>query len=190
MNNPDYETYLNLFPHIQKYQELASKYNISDIFQDNGGKYLQLLMLLNLTSDGSREGNDAKDDQGNEYEIKTVNIELTRSFSTHHHMNPTIIRKYRKVSWYFAAYSGINLLAIYKLSPQAMEFYYSKWEEKWYSNQKDINNPKVPVKFVMTHGELIWLPDGVTAFELPKKKSKPKTKTKNANSEINVIESL
>jgi hypothetical protein len=38
-----------------------------------------------------REGNDAVDANGREYELKSVNIELTSAFSTHHHMNPTII---------------------------------------------------------------------------------------------------
>jgi hypothetical protein len=34
----------DLFPYIQKYQELASKHGINDIFQDNGGKLLQVLL--------------------------------------------------------------------------------------------------------------------------------------------------
>jgi hypothetical protein len=32
-----------------------------------------------------------------------------------------------------------------------------KWETKWHeSGGKDINNPKIPVKFVVEHGELIF----------------------------------
>src|SRR3954465_2092396 len=100
--NQDYKEDLRLFPAIQEYQALAKKYNIADIFQDNGGKYVQLLILLGLRTSGSREGNDAFDKDGAEYEIKTVNVELTKGFSTHHHMNPVIIAKYRKVAWYFA----------------------------------------------------------------------------------------
>ena len=41
-----------------------------------------------------REDNDAVDSDGTEYEMKTVNTRLTRTFSTHHHMIPTIIAKY------------------------------------------------------------------------------------------------
>lgn len=82
--NPDYQEYLRLFPAIQEYQDLANRYNIAYIFQDNGGKYVQLLILLALKTDGRREGNDAFDENGVEFEIKTVNVELTRSFSTHH----------------------------------------------------------------------------------------------------------
>lgn len=90
--DPEYQEFLRLFPAIQEYQKLANKYNIADIFQDNGGKYVQLLILLGLKTTGGREGNDAFDEDGNEYEIKTVNMELVRSFSTHHHMNPVISR--------------------------------------------------------------------------------------------------
>lgn len=168
-NNNDYQEYIELFPYIQKYQDLATKYNIKDIFQDNGGKYLQLLMILGLTTDGAREGNDAVDKDGNEYEIKTVNLELQRSFSTHHHMNPTIIAKYRKVDWLFAPFLGINLQVIYQVKPDAMEHYYNIWETKWHkTGGKDINNPKVPLKYVMQHGKVIWLREGLEEFTIPK----------------------
>ena len=83
-----------LFPAIRKFQELASRHGIGDIFQDNGGKLLQTLLILNIQCLGSREGNDARDSEGNEYELKTVNALLTGSFSTHHHLNPKILKKY------------------------------------------------------------------------------------------------
>ncbi len=86
-----------LFPSIRTYQELAAKHGIKDIFQDNGGKILQVCLTLNLKVLGGREGNDAIDEAGNEYELKSVNLNLTRSFSTHHYINPVIIAKYRKV---------------------------------------------------------------------------------------------
>lgn len=145
-----------LFPYIQKYQELASKHGIHDIFQDNGGKLLQLLLITGLTGAGVREGNDAFDHRGREYELKSVNVLLTQSFSTHHHMNPVILAKYRKVGWIFAIYEGIELQAIYQMKPAELEPYFLKWERKWHdSGGRDINNPKIPVKFVMQHGKLI-----------------------------------
>lgn len=165
IDNPDYQKYLQLFPAIQEYQKLADKYNIADIFQDNGGKYVQLLILLGLKTSGRREGNDAVDEHGREYEIKTVNMELTRSFSTHHHMNPVIITKYRGVDWFFAVYSSIALQVIYKMTPEKMEPYYTAWWEKWHdSGGKDINNPKIPLKYVMQNGELMWLNPELTQF--------------------------
>ncbi|HCM1865277.1 TPA: restriction endonuclease [Salmonella enterica subsp. houtenae serovar 43:z4,z32:-] len=165
----DKERFLELFPYIREYQKLASKYKINDIFQDNGGKYLQLLMILDLTTDGAREGNDAIDAAVNEYEIKTVNIELQHQFTTHHHMNPVIIAKYRKVDWYFAAFKNIELQVIYKLTPDKMEPFYQKWENKWYNDGgKDINNPKISLKYVMDNGEVVWLPEGIDSFIKPK----------------------
>jgi len=100
--HPDLKKMESLLPYVRQYQELASTHGINDIFQDNGGKLLQMLLITGLKSLRSREGNDARDDEGREYELKSVNIKLTRSFSTHHHLNPTILAKYRQVDWVMA----------------------------------------------------------------------------------------
>ena len=158
--HPDKAILDELFPFIRRYQELASQHGIGDIFQDNGGKLLQILLLTGLKVIGRREGNDAKDDEGNEYELKSVNILLTKSFSTHHHMNPIIIAKYRKVDWIFAVYEGIELRAIYHLKPEHLEPYFSLWDRKWYdTGGKDINNPKIPLKYVIEKGILFYRAD-------------------------------
>lgn len=147
----------SLIPGIREYQKLADEHGINDIFQDNGGKLLQVLLITNLKILPGREGNDAIDENGNEYELKSVNIKLTKSFSTHHHMNPVIIKKYKKVSWIFAVYEGIELIEIYKLNPSQLNPYYKKWETKWNADgKKDINNPKVPLSFVKENGELLY----------------------------------
>jgi hypothetical protein len=159
VHHPDKSELDRLFPAIREYQSLASKHGIGDIFQDNGGKLLQALLILNLQCMTSREGNDAKDGDGNEYELKTVNILLTQSFSTHHHLNPVILAKYRKVSaWYFSVYRGIELVEIFRILPAQLEAdYFTKWEKKWHdSGGKDINNPKIPVKYVRTVGDLVF----------------------------------
>jgi hypothetical protein len=146
-----------LLPFIRKYQELAQRHGIGDIFQDNGGKILQVILTTSLEILPGREGNDACDESGNEYELKSVNIDLTRSFSTHHHMNPVIIGKYRQVAWIFAVYNGIELQEIWKVAPALMEPYYERWEKKWHADGgKDINNPKVPLVYVRKVGELIY----------------------------------
>ena len=153
--HPDKERFDEIWPYILEYQKLADEHGVDDIFQDNGGKLLQVLLILNLKDLEGREGNDAVDEDGNEYELKSVNIKKTTSFSTHHHMNPVIIAKYRKVDWIFAVYEGIVLVEIYKLTPEDLEFYYSKWSKKWHDDGgKDINNPKIPLKFVRENGEL------------------------------------
>ncbi|HEX3857180.1 MAG TPA: restriction endonuclease [Verrucomicrobiae bacterium] len=159
--HPDTAEMERLLPYIREYQLLASKHGIGDIFQDNGGKLLQLLLITGLKSLGSREGNDAFDEDGKEYELKSVNVLLTQSFSTHHHMNPIILTKYRQVAWLMAIYEGIELQKIYRMKPAMLEPYFSKWETKWHeSGSKDINNPKIPVKFVIQQGELIYQKTG------------------------------
>ncbi len=156
-DHPDLEVFNEIYPGVLKLQELAEKHGINDIFQDNGGKLLQVLLITGLEVLPGREGNDAKDANGNEYELKSVNTLLTKSFSTHHHMNPTIIEKYRQVDWVFAVYEGIKLLSIHQLTPSDLEFYYTKWETKWHDDGgKDINNPKIPLKYVIENGTTIY----------------------------------
>jgi len=152
----DYKKLRELWPQILEFQKIATAHGIDDIFQDNGGKLLQVLLLMNLKVLPGREGNDAIDAAGREYELKSVNISLTRSFSTHHHLNPIIISKYREVPWIFAVYRHISLVSIYFLEPDDLEFYFAKWETKWHSNHRDINNPKIPVKYVIQHGKLVY----------------------------------
>lgn len=155
--NPDQAKLRVLMPSIRKLQKLASRHGIDDIFQDNGGKILQILLYTGLTILPGREGNDAQDENGREYELKSVNIRLKQSFSTHHHMNPHIIGKYRQVDWIFAVYDGIELTEIYLLTPAQIEPYFARWAKKWADDgNKDINNPKIPLKFVRETGKSIY----------------------------------
>jgi transcriptional regulator with XRE-family HTH domain len=152
----DADVLAELLPYIGRYQSLASKYQISDVFQDNGGKLLQVLIKTGLKNMPGREGNDAVDEKGREYELKSVNALLTQSYSTHHHLNPVILGKYRKVAWIFAVYEGIELKRIYRMTARQLEPYFQKWETKWHADGgKDINNPKIPLKFVEEHGKRI-----------------------------------
>lgn len=160
--HPDHEELQRLFPAVREYQQLASRHGVHDIFQDNGGKILQVLLLTGLVRLPGREGNDAKDETGREYELKSVNIDLTGSFSTHHHLNPTILAKYRLVGWVFAVYNGIELQEVYLLEPSQLEPYFANWEAKWQTSG-DINNPKIPVKFVRANGRPIFIAPAVDA---------------------------
>lgn len=154
--HPDKELMDQLFPAVREYQKLAAKHGIRDIFQDNGGKLLQLALITGLHVMPSREGNDAKDETGREYELKTVNLLLTKSFSTHHHLNPVILAKYRQVDWVFGVYESIELKTIYVVKPTDLEVYFTAWETKWNANKKDLNNPKIPVKYVIEKGICIY----------------------------------
>jgi hypothetical protein len=146
-----------LFPAVREYQKLAKKHGIPDIFQDNGGKILQVCLIIGLVVLKAREGNDAIDEDGNEYELKTVNVLRTDQFTTHHHLNPVIIEKYRKVDWIFSTYEDIELKEIFLLKPADMEYWYKKWGDKWVTDgNKDINNPKVPLSYVRKHGKQLY----------------------------------
>jgi hypothetical protein len=155
--HPDKALMDELMPAVREYQKLASKHGIGDIFQDNGGKLLQVILTLGLTVLTGREGNDARDETGREFELKSVNLDLTKSFSTHHHLNPVILAKYRQVGWVFAVYRGIELACIHSIGANLLEPIFAKWEAKWHADGgKDINNPKIPISFVFQYGTLIY----------------------------------
>lgn len=152
-----FERMQNAFGKVQELQTLAKEYGIADIFQDNGGKFLQVLIMLGLKISPGREGNDALDDEGNEYELKTVNYALTTQISTHHHLNKEILDKYRKVkAWYIAIYEDIELWEIWKIPPSQLEELFRRWEEVIDQAGKELNNPKIPLWFVQTGGEYVY----------------------------------
>jgi Restriction endonuclease PvuII len=146
-----------LFPYIQQFQKLATRHGIDDVFQDNGGKLLQVLLLTGLRVIAGREGNDAIDKDGNEYELKTVNVLKQKQFTTHHHLNPRILAKYRLVPWVFAVYEGIKIISIYYVDASDLEVFFKRWEAKWHADGgKDINNPKISLKHVVEVGKLVY----------------------------------
>ncbi len=155
-SHPDLDKLNKLLPSIREYQALASEHGIDDIFQDNGGKLLQMLLLTGLTGLPGREGNDAVDATGHEYELKSVNVGKVKGFSTHHHLNAAILAKYRKATWLFGVYSGIEIRCIYLVQADKLEPYFEKWEKHGKFADPGINNPKLPVAFVRSVGELIY----------------------------------
>ena len=51
----------------------------------------------------------------------------------------------------------LELQILYTMEPDLLEPYFKKWEDIWYAREgKDINNPKIPLKFVAKYGELIY----------------------------------
>lgn len=143
---------------LYKLSNMASKYNINDIFQDNGAKVLQQLIYLNLKNLPGREGNDAISPSGTEWEMKSINLETSASgFSTNHHTNHEILEKYRKVSWAFSIYNGIKLESIYVMSAKMLEPLFEKWTNKLNEEKRDsLNNPKIPLKFVKENGLKVY----------------------------------
>mgnify|MGYP003292276049 CR=1 FL=1 len=117
--------------------------------------------MLGLKIVLGREGNDALDDEGNEYELKTLNVSLGRSrgVTTHHHLNLIILAKYRAVrAWYIALYEGIVLQEIYQLTPDDLEPIFQAWEERIIAGGSgfSLNNPKIPIRFVRENGTQVY----------------------------------
>ena len=143
-------------------EELARTYEIDDIAQDNNLKLLQTLVLFDLRNQPGREGSDAIDRYGHAWELKTVNVDLTRSFSTNHHTNFERIAVFRKERWLFSAYQGIRLQEVYAVSPAALEPFFSKWEQdiarraRLQGAEAHLNNPKIPLKFVRAVGIKVY----------------------------------
>ena len=145
-----------LWENLHDLSLLAKDYGIDDIFQDNGAKVLQKLIILNMDILPGREGNDAISESGTEWEMKSINLETSATgFSTNHHTTYDIIAKYRQVPWSFAIYYGIPLSEIYVMTPDMLEPLYTHWEEKL-STMAHLNNPKIPVKFVRENGIQVY----------------------------------
>lgn len=145
-----------LWSALHDLEAMANEYGIEDLFQDNGAKILQQLVLLNFENLPGREGNDALSASGIEWEMKSINIATSASgFSTNHHTTYDIIDKYRHVPWSFAVYHGIRLISIYVMRPEQLEPLFSHWELKL-RTMPHLNNPKIPLKFVKENGLLVF----------------------------------
>ena len=47
------------------------------------------------------------------------------------------------------------------MTPERLEPYFTKWGQRWHADGgNDINNPKIPVKFVRENGELVYTAPG------------------------------
>lgn len=145
-----------LWNNLHDLANLAKRYGINDIFQDNGAKTLQQLIYLNMNILPGREGNDAISSSNIEWEMKSINLETSATgFSTNHHLNHDILAKYRQVPWTFSIYHGITLTEIYVMTPQMLEPQYEKWESML-NTKSHINNPKIPVYFVKENGIRVY----------------------------------
>ncbi|MBT2232290.1 hypothetical protein [Nonomuraea sp. NEAU-A123] len=159
-------------------QHEASEYNIHNVFDDGGYKELLLLKMFGLHK-LNRTGDDAADDDGNQYEIKTVarvsssgKRKTSLSVTTEHTLTLENLRRYRSVRlWIVAVFNQSHPEAIYEVTPQALERYFMDWEQKLITQAENqvnggapshLNNPKIPLNFIKQNGVRVW-PEG----ELP-----------------------
>lgn len=156
----------------RRLQEEASKHNIHNVFDDGGYKELLLLTLFNLKK-LARTGDDAVDEHGRQYEIKTVarvssagERKTGLSVTTEHTLTLENLWRYRNVYlWIIAVFDQAQPEAIYEIKPTALETYFMKWEAKLNLLQASyqeggtsvhINNPKIPLSFIARHGIRVW----------------------------------
>ncbi|MCI5740637.1 MAG: restriction endonuclease [Lachnospiraceae bacterium] len=156
------ENFNNQWDGLNVIEKLAEKYDINDIAQDNNLKLLQTLVYFGFKNQSGREGSDAIDRYGHEWELKTANINLVTGFSTNHHTNHERIAQFRQERWLFSLYRGIKLEEVYAMSPKTLEVYFSDWTNR--VNKKaaagmdnpHLNNPKIPIKFVRQNGIKVY----------------------------------
>lgn len=89
-------------------EKLAKTYEINDIAQDNNLKLLQTLVYFDLRNQSGREGSDAIDRYGHEWELKTANADLVTGFSTNHHTNHERIAQFRQERWLFRSIEELS----------------------------------------------------------------------------------
>lgn len=147
---------------LETIEDLAKEYEINDIAQDNNLKLLQTLVYFDFQNQSGREGSDAIDRYGNEWELKTANADLVTGFSTNHHTNHERIAQFRRERWLFSIYRGIELQEVYAMSPKTLEPYFTDWTNKVIAKEKagmdnpHINNPKIPIRFVRENGKKVY----------------------------------
>lgn len=157
--NLRYQEIETLWPGIEAVQQLADQYNIPDIFQDAGGKMLQLAVACGLDIVPGRTGADARDRVGNQYEVKTVDLtNKPRGFTTSHHLTHKTILRYRTRRWIFAMYDRITLKEAYLVEAVDLEPVFQNWEMTL-KTVDHINNPKIPLDFVRNIGTTMYLKD-------------------------------
>lgn len=151
-------------------QAAATLRGIHNVFDDGGYKELLMLTLFNLRK-LDRGGDDAEDALGRRYEMKTV-ARVSSSgkrkprldVTTEHTLTQANIDRYRATFlWIVAVFNQAEPEVIYEITPDSLEFYFKKWEDKLavQSNVKGgaanhLNNPKIPLSWIERHGVQVW----------------------------------
>ena len=168
-------------------QDIASRHAIHNVFSDNGYQELVLLTLFGLKK-LRREGNDAIDGDGREYELKTVSRvssdgeeKQSLAVTTEHTLTQSNIARYRSAYlWIIGVFRQSMPEVVYEIMPAALEPYFTKWEERLAESddrghpvRDHINNPKIPMWFIVERGVRIWPDEVVNPTREPARLSWP-----------------
>lgn len=155
-----------------KLQVHGTKNEIVSVFDDGGYRELLMGQLFDLQLHKGRHGDDATDDEGNNYELKTVNLVDTSGrlrkkpgVTTCHHVNQEIIRRYRGLhGWIIGVFFVNEPVEIYELDPQFVAAVLDGWEKRLNGEGiTHINNPKLKFDDLRKHGILHYKNDVLSA---------------------------
>lgn len=92
------------------------------------------------------------------------------SITTEHTLTQTNIDRYRATFlWIVAVFDQSRPEVIYEIPPAKLERYFAAWEAKLAAQGQPVggapnhmNNPKIPLKWIQTHGVQVWPSTGHT----------------------------
>lgn len=160
-------------------QVIATENGIHNVMTDNGYQELVVLTLFGLTK-MRREGNDARDADGREYELKTVgrisaagDRKTSLNVTTEHTLTLANVERYRNVwLWVVGVFDRTLPEAIYEITPWALEPYLARWEARLLARdaqgrplELSLNNPKIPLTFIIQNGIRVWPPESLAESE-------------------------
>lgn len=154
--------YNAVLTHARGLEQEALKWGIHNVFEDSGYKTLILVAMFDLRVLSGRQGDDAFDPVTNRtFELKTVNVldsngDMKRAaslgVSAGSRLGKHTLARYREQTneWLIGVFHGHTPLEVWQVDSASLEPFYQKWEAKL--DKGELNNPKIPMKFIRTVG--------------------------------------
>jgi hypothetical protein len=142
----------------------ANKVGIFNVFDEGGYKTLLLCTMFGLRVIQGR-GDDAIDDLGHTFELKTINIKCRNGLvksrlpdvSVSVRVCSALIERYRKTtSWVIGVFFGHTPVEVWQVPSVALEPLYKHWLTLVDKKGSDVNNPKVPFNMIRKKGTRVY----------------------------------
>lgn len=176
----------------------ANAVGIFNVFDDGGYRTLLMLKMFGLAKpQAGRLGDDARDSHGRTYELKTINLIDTKGglkdkypgVTTEHTLRQENVDRYRACfAWLIGVFQGNQPLDVWMIRSSALEPHYKEWEKKIAgAPNRETNNPKIPMAFVIEHGTRHKVP-GSDSVERPHEVQEKKAREKQEKREKDALE--